>query len=104
MFAAPQAYIRLNGRVSFGGNEVWLSLEGNSLTIDLRRLGGRTLLQPAEALREFRDLIGFARSAAAAGYTVSLRVRGLKIMSIRPADDCPDRAPADPRGARCPPS
>ncbi|MFP3209503.1 MAG: hypothetical protein RXR82_07410 [Nitrososphaeria archaeon] len=81
-FEAPPAYLRLNGRVSVGGSEAWISLEGNSLTIDIRRLGGRVLLRPAEALRDLRDLAEAARGLAEAGYAVNIRIRGIKILTM----------------------
>ncbi len=79
---APIAYARANLRISIAGSEVWLALEGKSLTIDLRRLGGRALLRPREALEVARDVLEAAKELAGSGYSVDLRVRGLKLMTL----------------------
>jgi len=82
LFESPQAYMRLDGKLSYGKNEVWISLEGSSISIDVRKLSGRTILHPDVALRELRELMNAAKELASSGYTVSLRMRGLKIMTF----------------------
>lgn len=82
LFEAPSAYTKLEGRLRYGGNEVWISLEGNSLSIDLRRLGGRTLLRPDAAMKELSALRKVAEELASSGYTVDLRIRGLKLSTF----------------------
>jgi len=82
LFETPQAYMRLKGRAKLGGNEIWVSVDGNAISFDVRKIDGRMLLRPAEAIRDLRGLMDSAKGLAAAGYVVNIRMRGVKIMTI----------------------